>query len=75
MSRDRKQGDVGTITGPPTGSINGREYDLTKFDMDDDLNDWIKLEIDLASGQPSDGAKSDAGATPAAATSKKSGAK
>jgi len=62
VSRDRKQADTVTINGTPTVYINGREYDLTKFDMEDDLQDWIKLEIDLAGGQTSEGVK------PAAAT-------
>ena len=32
VNRDRKQGDQVTVTGTPTIYINGREYDLTKFD-------------------------------------------
>lgn len=72
VSRDRKQGDVVTINGTPTVYINGREYDLTKFDMEDDLDDWIKLEIELAGGQPAEPASS---ATPAASTKKASGSK
>jgi predicted DsbA family dithiol-disulfide isomerase len=48
VSRDRKQGDAVSINGTPTVYINGREYNLTKFDMEDDLEDWINLEIDLA---------------------------
>jgi thiol-disulfide isomerase/thioredoxin len=71
VSRDRKQGDAVTINGTPTVYINGREYDLTKFDMEDDLDDWIKLEIELAGGQPSDAPKADATSTGAAASAKK----
>jgi protein-disulfide isomerase len=71
VSRDRKQGDVVTINGTPTVYINGREYDLTKFDMDEDLDDWIKLEIDLAGGSPVEAAKTEGSATPAAASTKK----
>jgi len=70
VSRDRKQGDVVTINGTPTVYINGREYDLTKFDMDEDLDEWIKLEIELAGGQPAAPAPASS-ATPAAASSKK----
>jgi predicted DsbA family dithiol-disulfide isomerase len=50
VNRDRKQGDQVTVSGTPTIYINGREYDLTKFDMSDDLEDWINLEVELASG-------------------------
>jgi thiol-disulfide isomerase/thioredoxin len=57
VSRDRKQGDQLSISGTPSIYIDGREYDLTKFDMQDDLNDWVKLEIELGSGGSGDGAK------------------
>jgi protein-disulfide isomerase len=70
VSRDRKQGDVVTISGTPTVYINGREYDLQKFDMEDDLDDWIKLEIELA-GTAVAVPTPAASATPAAASSKK----
>jgi protein-disulfide isomerase len=72
VSRDRKQGDVVTISGTPTVYIHGREYDLKKFDMEDDLDDWIKLEIELAGGQPATTPAAATGsATPAAASSPK----
>src|SRR5258708_2126079 len=44
VNRDRKQGDAVKGSGTPTAYINGREYDLTKFDMEDGLEDWIKRE-------------------------------
>ncbi len=47
VNRDRKQGDAVGITGTPTIYINGREYDLKQFDVSDDLDDWINLEIEL----------------------------
>jgi thiol-disulfide isomerase/thioredoxin len=56
VSRDRKQGDVVAVSGTPTVYINGREYDLAKFDMNDDLEDWISLEIELTTGAASAGA-------------------
>jgi protein-disulfide isomerase len=52
VTRDRKQGDAATVNGTPTVYINGREYDLTKFDMEDDLEDWISLELELAGQSP-----------------------
>ncbi|HKQ67713.1 MAG TPA: thioredoxin domain-containing protein [Polyangiaceae bacterium] len=54
VTRDRKQGDQVTISGTPTVYINGREYDLSKNDMSDDLEDWINLEIELATGASAD---------------------
>jgi protein-disulfide isomerase len=56
VARDRKQGDAVKVNGTPTVYIDGREYDLTKFDMEDDLEDWLTLEIELA-GQASTPAK------------------
>jgi protein-disulfide isomerase len=50
VNRDRKQGDQVGISGTPSIYINGREYDLKQFDMTDDLQDWIKLEIELTQG-------------------------
>jgi thiol-disulfide isomerase/thioredoxin len=50
VSRDRKQGDVLGIRGTPAIYINGREFELAKFDMGEDLEDWINLEIELATG-------------------------
>jgi predicted DsbA family dithiol-disulfide isomerase len=73
VSRDRKQGDAVAINGTPTVYINGREYNLTKFDMEDDLEDWINLEIELA-GQ-SEGSKPAAAPSSAASTKKPAGQK
>jgi protein-disulfide isomerase len=55
VARDRKQGDALALSGTPTVYINGREYDLTKFDMADDLQDWVKLEIDLGTSKTPQG--------------------
>jgi protein-disulfide isomerase len=46
--RERKQAESLGSHGTPTVFINGREYDLGKFDFADDLTEWIKLEIELA---------------------------
>ena len=52
VSRDRKQGDLLTLAGTPAVYINGREFDLAKFDMNEDLADWIALELELGSSGP-----------------------
>jgi predicted DsbA family dithiol-disulfide isomerase len=70
VNRDRKQGDAVKVSGTPTVYINGREYDLTKFDMEDDLEDWIKLEVELATGQPAEALRNE-GAVPAASSKTK----
>ena len=48
--RDRKQGDQLALSGTPAIYINGREYDLAKFDLGDDLREWIRLEVELTKG-------------------------
>jgi len=48
IARDRKQAEKLGITGTPTVYINGREFNFGKFDLNDDLPEWIKLEIELA---------------------------
>ena len=72
VNRDRKQGDAVAVTGTPTVYINGREFNFTKFDMDDDLEDWINLDIEFATGQP---AARPEGAVPAASSKKPAGSK
>jgi len=46
VSRDRKQGDLLSLSGTPGVYINGREFDLAKFDMNEDLDDWIAVELE-----------------------------
>lgn len=50
VARDHKQGDALGVTGTPAIFINGREYDIAKFDLGDDLQDWVRLEVELAGG-------------------------
>ena len=50
VARARKLGDALGVTGTPAMFINGREYDIAKFDLGEDLQDWIRLEIELAGG-------------------------
>lgn len=48
VSRDRKQGDALQLTGTPGIFINGRHFDLDYFDVREDLEPWVKLELELA---------------------------
>ena len=52
VSRDRKQGDVLALSGTPGVFVNGREFDLAKFDLNEDLEDWITVELELGSSVP-----------------------
>jgi thiol-disulfide isomerase/thioredoxin len=52
VSRDRKQGDALSLSGTPAIYINGREFDLTKFEMNEDLEEWIKTELELGPSGP-----------------------
>jgi protein-disulfide isomerase len=52
VSRDRKQGDALNLSGTPAIYINGREFELQKFDMNEDLSDWVALELEMGPGAP-----------------------
>jgi hypothetical protein len=53
VAADRKQADKLGLNGTPMIYINGRHFDLEKFDIAEDLDAWIKLEVNLRSGRPS----------------------
>jgi thiol-disulfide isomerase/thioredoxin len=76
VSRDRKQGDVLTLSGTPAIYINGREFDLKKFDMNEDMEDWISLELELgpqaAVAAAAEPASQKSKAAPSGSTSSKS---
>lgn len=48
VARDRKEGDTLQIQGTPAIYVNGRHFDLRKFDLREDLSEWIDLELKLA---------------------------
>ena len=66
VARGRKQGDALGVTGTPAMFINGREYDIAKFDLGEDLQDWIRLEIELSGGTPPPAASQRPAAAPSA---------
>ncbi|HTV24531.1 MAG TPA: thioredoxin domain-containing protein [Polyangiaceae bacterium] len=53
VARDRKQADELGLEGTPMIYINGRYFSLEHFDIRQDLEPWIALEIELASASPS----------------------
>jgi 2-hydroxychromene-2-carboxylate isomerase len=48
VARDRKQADELGLEGTPMIYINGRYFSLEHFDLRQDLEPWIALEIELA---------------------------
>ncbi len=52
VALDRKQGDALELEGTPLVYINGRHFDLDYFELREDLEPWIELELELA-GKPS----------------------
>ena len=49
VARDRKQADELGLEGTPMIYINGRHFGLERFDLRQDLQPWIELEIALNS--------------------------
>lgn len=47
VAKDRKQANQLNLEGTPTIYINGRHFDLQQFDLTQDLDDWLKLELEL----------------------------
>jgi hypothetical protein len=50
VSRDKKQAEKLGLRGTPMIYINGRSFDLETFDLQEDLDDWIRLEVALRTG-------------------------
>jgi protein-disulfide isomerase len=51
VGKDRKQADALGLEGTPLLYINGRHFDLDHFDVSEDLESWLKLEIELVTGK------------------------
>jgi hypothetical protein len=69
VAADRKQANSLSLEGTPTIYINGRHFDLAQFDINEDLDDWIRLDLDLRGTAPKPAAP-----TPSATTPEKAGA-
>jgi protein-disulfide isomerase len=52
ITRDRADADRAGLTGTPFILINGREFDLSFFHLESDLEAWIALEVELAGKAP-----------------------
>jgi protein-disulfide isomerase len=51
VARDRKQGDSLDLDSTPLIYIDGRHFDLDQFDLGEDLDDWITLELEMKTGK------------------------
>ena len=58
IARDRADADRSGLNGTPFILINGREFDLSFFHLESDLEAWIALEVELAGKSPAVAAKS-----------------
>jgi protein-disulfide isomerase len=47
IERDQKQADLLGLRGTPFVLINGRHFDASHFDLEEDLDAWIDLELEL----------------------------
>jgi len=51
VNRDRKQAEKLDLRGTPMIYINGRHFDLEHFNLLEDLNEWVELEVEQRTGQ------------------------
>jgi protein-disulfide isomerase len=62
VARDRKQADELGLQGTPMIYVNGRHFNIEVFDLRQDLQPWIELEIALnSSAKPATGAAAGTG--------------
>ena len=75
IEKDKKQADGVGLQGTPTVFVNGREVDLGKLtDLFGDLEEWIKLDLELAGIKPAPApAKPEGSAIPAASAAPAAG--
>ena len=52
LERDRRQADALGLHSTPMIFINGRQFDLEHFKLDEDLKDWIELELEIVGKKP-----------------------
>lgn len=62
VAADRKQAEALDLRGTPMIYINGRHFSLDAFDLKEDLDAWIELEIALRTGRAATQAGASAGA-------------
>jgi protein-disulfide isomerase len=70
VSKDKKQAEKLGLRGTPMIYINGRSFNLENFDLGEDLDDWIDLELQLRTGTPKEAPGAASAATGGATASK-----
>lgn len=61
VNRDRKQAEKLGLRGTPMIYVNGRHFEIEQFNLVEDLNPWIELEIEQRTGQKVTAKKVDGG--------------
>jgi thiol-disulfide isomerase/thioredoxin len=61
VNRDRKQAEKLGLRGTPMIYVNGRHFELEQFDLREDLDSWIELEVEQRTGNKVTAKKVDAG--------------
>jgi protein-disulfide isomerase len=52
LARDRRQADELRLNGTPLIYVNGRHFDLSLFDLGQDLETWVVQDFELAANPP-----------------------
>jgi protein-disulfide isomerase len=52
LERDRRQADALGLHSTPMIFINGRRFDLEQFKLNEDLDEWILLELEMLGKKP-----------------------
>jgi protein-disulfide isomerase len=52
VAADRKQAEKLGLRGTPSIFINGRSFSLEQFELTEELDPWVQLEIQLRTGKP-----------------------
>lgn len=51
VASDRKQAEKLALRGTPTIFLNGRQFNLEQFELSEELDPWVQLEIQLRTGK------------------------
>ncbi|HTM46228.1 MAG TPA: thioredoxin domain-containing protein [Polyangiaceae bacterium] len=50
VAKDRKEAEKLGLKGTPLIIINGRRFEIEAFNLEEDLDDWLKLEVRMLTG-------------------------
>ena len=69
VNRDRKQAEKLELRGTPMIYLNGRHFELDQFNLVEDMDDWIQLEVEQRTGKKVTPRKVEAQAAPSGSPS------